>query len=262
MIATPKGENFNITLSKEEGYGEYHDEYVLDLAREVFSINGHFDHEHIYVDAIVPLQNEEGHRFNGRVLEVGEEKVKIDLNHPLAGETLYFEGTVLENRDATKEEIDHMMKHLTGGCSGNCGDCGGGCGDDCDCGCHDHDHEHEEGHTYEVPGYSVMETHSHEGATICSFEKDILTDPEQAKVAMEDAIHELTAWLDSIGALIGHVKGYIKEHGPTTTFSTTGSTLNIEGHEPQGAAIGFASIVFGPTEEELKDKVVEVFERL
>ena len=135
-------------------------------------------------------------------------------------------------------------------------------GDDCDCGCHDHDHEHEEGHTYEVPGYSVMETHSHEGATICSFEKDILTDPEQAKVAMEDAIHELTAWLDSIGALIGHVKGYIKEHGPTTTFSTTGSTLNIEGHEPQGAAIGFASIVFGPTEEELKDKVVEVFERL
>ena len=144
MIATPKGENFNITLSKEEGYGEYHDEYVLDLTREVFSINGHFDHEHIYVDAIVPLQNEEGHRFNGRVLEVGEEKVKIDLNHPLAGETLYFEGTVLENRDATKEEIDHMMKHLTGGCSGNCGDCGGGCGDDCDCGC-DHDHEHGEG---------------------------------------------------------------------------------------------------------------------
>ena len=137
--------------------------------------------------------------------------------------------------------------------------------DDCDCGCHDHDHDHHDhdhGHTYEVAGYSVLETHSHEGATICSFEKDILTDPEQAKVAMEDAIHELTAWLDSIGALIGHVKGYIKEHGPTTTFSTTGSTLNIEGHEPQGAAIGFASIVFGPTEEELKDKVVEVFERL
>ena len=139
--------------------------------------------------------------------------------------------------------------------------------DDCDCGCHDHDHDHDHhdhdhGHTYEVAGYSVLETHSHEGATICSFEKDILTDPEQAKVSMEDAIHELTAWLDSIGALIGHVKGYIKEHGPTTTFSTTGSTLNIEGHEPQGAAIGFASIVFGPTEEELKDKVVEVFERL
>ena len=132
-------------------------------------------------------------------------------------------------------------------------------GEECDC--DDHDHEHE-GTTYDVPGYSVLETHSHEGATICSFEKDILTDVERAKEAMEDSINELTAWLDSIGALIGHVKGYIKEAGPTTTFSTTGSTLNIEGHEPVGASIGFASIVFGPTEEELKDKVVEVFERL
>ena len=147
MIATEKGQNFQITLSKEDGYGEYHDELVLDLDREMFCINGHFDHEHIFQDAIVPLQNEQGDRFNGRVMEINEDKVKMDLNHPLAGETLYFEGTVLENRDATKEEIDHMMKHLTGGCGGHCDSCGGGCDhDDCgcehdDCGC-DHDHEH------------------------------------------------------------------------------------------------------------------------
>lgn len=149
MIATEKGQDFKLTLSKEEGYGEYHEEYVLDLDRNMFCINGHFDHEHIYQDAIVPLQNEQGERFNGRVLEISEEKVKMDLNHPLAGETLYFEGTVLENREATKEEVDHMMKHLTGGCGGHCDSCGGGCDhDDCgcghdDCGCgHDHEHEH------------------------------------------------------------------------------------------------------------------------
>ena len=134
--------------------------------------------------------------------------------------------------------------------------------DDCDCGCHDHDHEHDEGTSYDIPGYAVFETHSHEGATICSFEKDILSDVDKAKEAMEDSINELSAWLDATGALIGHVKGYIKEAGPTTTFSTTGGTLNVEDHEAQGAAIGFASIVFGPSEEELKDKVVEVFARL
>ena len=133
---------YNITLVIDEAYGDYHDEYVLDLERDVFSINGHFDHEHIYKNAIVPLQNEEGHRFNGRVLEVGEDKVKVDLNHPLAGEELHFEGTVLENRDATEAEIQHLMKHLTGGCGGNCGDCGGGCDDGCDC---DHDHHHDGG---------------------------------------------------------------------------------------------------------------------
>ena len=143
MLATPKGQAFNITLSKEDGYGEYMDEYVLDLDRETFCINGHFDHEHIYKDAIVPLQNEQGDRFNGRVVEIGEEKVKIDLNHPLAGETLYFEGTVIENRDATQQEIDHLIKHMTGGCGGHCDSCGGGCDHD-DCGC-DHDHKHHEG---------------------------------------------------------------------------------------------------------------------
>lgn len=147
MTATPQGENFSITLSKEDGYGEYHDEYVLDLDREVFSINGHFDHEHIYPEAIVPLQNEDGDRFNGRVVEVGEEKVKIDLNHPLAGETLYFEGTVLENRDATEAEVSHLMKHLAGGCGCHCDDCEGGCGDhDCDHdGCNHEHHHHEDG---------------------------------------------------------------------------------------------------------------------
>lgn len=142
ITATAQGDDFNFTLSKDEAYGDYHDEYVLDLERDVFSINGHFDHEHIYKNAIVPLQNEEGHRFNGRVLEVGEDKVKVDLNHPLAGEELHFEGTVLENRDATEAEIQHLMKHLTGGCGGNCGDCGGGCDDGCDC---DHEPHHDGG---------------------------------------------------------------------------------------------------------------------
>ncbi len=128
LAGMEKGAEFDITIPKEQAYGDYNDEMLLDLEREVFSINGHFDHEHIYADAVIPLQNEEGQRFYGRVIEVGEEKVKVDLNHPLAGETLYFKGTVLENRPATDQEIAHLMKHLTGGC---------GCGHDHDC---DHDH--------------------------------------------------------------------------------------------------------------------------
>ena len=138
LSAIEQGKDFTLTLNKEEAYGERHDEYVLDLDRSMFCVNGAFDSKHIYQDAIIPLQNEQGDRFNGRVVEIGDEKVKVDLNHPLAGETLYFEGKVLENREATQQEIDHMMKHLSGGCSGHCGSCGGGCGDgDCDCGCGD-----------------------------------------------------------------------------------------------------------------------------
>jgi FKBP-type peptidyl-prolyl cis-trans isomerase SlyD len=138
VINLAKDDTFDFSIPKEQAYGDYNDELLLELARETFSFNGHFDHEHIYEDAVVPLQDEEGRRFYGRIVEVGEEKVKVDLNNPLAGETLYFKGKVLENRPATIKEIEHMAKHLAGGCGGHCDDCGG-CSDDCGC---DHDHEH------------------------------------------------------------------------------------------------------------------------
>ena len=136
LVSLEKGQTFEFSIPKEQAYGDFKDELVLDLGREVFSINGHFDHEHIYNDAVIPLQNEEGRRFYGRVVEVGEEKVKVDLNHPLAGETLHFKGTVLENREATAKEIEHMVAHLSGGCGCDCGhDCHEGCGDSCGEGC-------------------------------------------------------------------------------------------------------------------------------
>jgi len=136
-----KGQDFEFTLEKESAYGDYNLEHVLDLDREMFCIDGKFDTEHIYVDAVVPLQNEDGNRFYGRVLEIGENKVKIDLNHPLAGETLHFEGKVVENREATNHEIQQLINHMSGGCGGcggGChsdGNCGGGCncGGDCNC---------------------------------------------------------------------------------------------------------------------------------
>ena len=43
-----KGEKFNFTLSVEEAYGEYEQERVLELNKDVFKVNGHFDKEHIY----------------------------------------------------------------------------------------------------------------------------------------------------------------------------------------------------------------------
>ena len=137
-----KGSAFDFTIPKEQAYGDYRSELVLDLDREMFYVDGRFDKEHIYEDAVIPLQNEDGQRFYGRVMEIGEQQVKVDLNHPLAGEALHFKGTVLENRPATAKEIEKLVNHLSGGCGG-CGGChsdecgGGDCGGGCDCGhCH------------------------------------------------------------------------------------------------------------------------------
>ena len=133
-----KGADFEFQLSKEQAYGDFEQERVLDLDRSIFQINGHFDHENIFEGAVVPLQNEDGNRFYGRVLEIGADKVKMDLNHPLAGKTLCFSGKVIDKREATNQEIQNLVNFLSGegGCGGGCDDCGGGC---------DHDHHHHEG---------------------------------------------------------------------------------------------------------------------
>lgn len=145
-----KDDNFEFELTKDEAYGDYDPAQILDLDRGIFSINGHFDHEHIYKDAIVPLQNEDGHKFYGRVIDLNEDKVKMDMNHPLAGKNLHFEGKVLENREATNSEIESLVNHLGG--------------EDCDCGCdHDHcgcDHDHK-GHDH------CGCDHDHEGHDHC-----------------------------------------------------------------------------------------------
>ncbi|MBQ8656510.1 MAG: FKBP-type peptidyl-prolyl cis-trans isomerase [Prevotella sp.] len=132
-----KGQTFTFQLSKDEAYGDREEERVIDLDREVFTIDGKFDEEHIYRGAVVPLQNEDGNHFYGRVVQLTEEQVRIDLNHPLAGETLLFSGLVTENRDATNEEIQQLINQIHGEC--DCDDCGcdHNSGNGCGCGhCH------------------------------------------------------------------------------------------------------------------------------
>lgn len=140
-----EGDSFNFTLTKDETNGDRRDDLVFDVDKNIFCVNGKFDDKQIYAGNIIPLMNEEGQRMNGLVVEVKEDAVTIDLNHPYAGMSLVFEGNILSMHDATKEEIQALINIITGqgGCSCGCDSCGGscdGCGDkdsSCDCNhCH------------------------------------------------------------------------------------------------------------------------------
>lgn len=130
-----KGSTFDFTLQPSEAFGDYDPEGVHKLDREVFTIDGQFDREHVYPGAVVTLTDQEDHQFMAKVKAIEIDGVVLDSNHPLAGQTLNFTGLVRENREATEQEINNTIKMLTGGCQ--CGDgcgsggCGGGCGGGC-----------------------------------------------------------------------------------------------------------------------------------
>jgi FKBP-type peptidyl-prolyl cis-trans isomerase SlyD len=123
------GDKFDFTLKPEEAYGVYVDEHVAELPKKIFEVNGKFDAETICEGATLPMMNSNGERINGSVLEIKDEVVVMDFNHPLAGETLHFIGKVLDVHEPTEAELAEINKSM-GGCGCDCGDCGDGC--DCD----------------------------------------------------------------------------------------------------------------------------------
>ncbi len=120
-----KGSNFDFELKAAEAYGEVNPNAIVEIPKNIFEVDGEIDEELISVGNHVPMQDAHGNRLNGIVLEVSDENVKMDFNHPLAGDDLFFKGEVLEVREATEDE-------LAVSCGTGCDS--GGCGGGCSCG--------------------------------------------------------------------------------------------------------------------------------
>jgi FKBP-type peptidyl-prolyl cis-trans isomerase SlyD len=147
LFGLSTGDKFDFKISAEDAYGFYEDENVIDLDRSIFEIDGKLDEKVIFAGNVVPLMDSDGNRLNAQVVEVSATHVKVDLNHPLAGENLHFKGSVLEVREATEKELSALSGGGCGCGSGGCGsgDCGSGdcstdeegdCGCGSGCGCH------------------------------------------------------------------------------------------------------------------------------
>lgn len=130
-----KGGEFDVVADSDEAFGAYDPNQVISLDKDMFVIDGKFDEKVVAVGNYVPMLTAEGYRINGLVVEITHDKVKLDFNHPLAGKSLRFKGSVLDVRDATDDELHLASSPGCGGCGcGNDGGCGG-CGDTSDGGC-------------------------------------------------------------------------------------------------------------------------------
>ena len=109
LIGQEKGSEFDFTLQPTEAFGDYIPEGMHKLGRDIFTINGKFDNEHIFPGAVITMNDTEDHQFMARVVKIEDDGVTIDTNHPLAGKALNFTGQVIENREATEEEINKLI---------------------------------------------------------------------------------------------------------------------------------------------------------
>lgn len=92
------GDRADIVVPPEEAYGLHDDDlvYAIDRKEAPSATEG---------DEVV-LEDEDGDETVAHVVEVGEDELLVDGNHPLAGLTLRYRVTVREVRDATAEEIE------------------------------------------------------------------------------------------------------------------------------------------------------------
>jgi peptidylprolyl isomerase len=78
------GGKTTVRIPPEEAYGERTDEAVQPVPRAMFE-------EEPHPGDIVTLVGPDGRELMASVLEIGDEQVVLDFNHPLAGEELTFE---------------------------------------------------------------------------------------------------------------------------------------------------------------------------
>jgi FKBP-type peptidyl-prolyl cis-trans isomerase SlyD len=100
------GDNYDFTISAADGYGEHDENAVANLPKDMF--NGADLPE---IGSILPLQDNNGNRFQGQVVSIAEDSIIVDLNHPMAGQSLHFKGEILNVRPATPEELSHGHAH-------------------------------------------------------------------------------------------------------------------------------------------------------
>lgn len=129
LAGKEEGEEFDFRIPYTEAYGEYDDEGVITLAKEMFELDGKFDESRVFVGNVVPMTTSDGEVVNAQIAEITEKEVTIDLNHPLAGENLHFKGKILEVRDATEAELKAIRgEGCSCGCNhDHCEGCQGGC---------------------------------------------------------------------------------------------------------------------------------------
>ena len=102
LLGKEMGEQLKAIIPPEEAYGLRNDEFVKVVPKSSFQ-----GMEELQVGMQVQVQSQSGQYANAVISKIEGDNISLDLNHPLAGVTLYFDVSIEAVRDASPEEIEN-----------------------------------------------------------------------------------------------------------------------------------------------------------
>jgi FKBP-type peptidyl-prolyl cis-trans isomerase SlyD len=99
------GDKLVAVVPPADGYGEKNSTGPQAIPRAAF------EGVDVHPGMTLVVEDDDGEQMPLRVVAVEPDKVLVDLDHPLAGETLHFTVEVVSVRDATEEELEHGHVH-------------------------------------------------------------------------------------------------------------------------------------------------------
>jgi len=113
LIDHQVGDKFDVEVAAAKAYGERHDDYVQTVPKNLFA-----GIDDLAVGSQLRATTDDGEQ-TVIVIDVQDDEITVDGNHPLAGIDLKFDVEIIEIRDATEEELEHGHVHAEGGCGHN-----------------------------------------------------------------------------------------------------------------------------------------------
>ncbi|MBU2639344.1 MAG: FKBP-type peptidyl-prolyl cis-trans isomerase [Nanoarchaeota archaeon] len=90
LIGMRLNEEKEVTVNPEEGYGALNPELIEEIPRKNIVL------DNIEVGTTLIATDSNGNQIPATVIEVNDEIVKVDLNHPLAGKIIKFKIKIIE----------------------------------------------------------------------------------------------------------------------------------------------------------------------
>jgi len=111
VMGLSQNDKFEFIIPADEAYGSVNEKAIIDLPKNVFMIDGELAEDLLEVGKVLNMQDQDGNPLRGRIIDIHDETVKMDFNHPLAGKDLHFKGQVISSREASPEEVSHGHVH-------------------------------------------------------------------------------------------------------------------------------------------------------